>query len=647
MKKAFIFFFLTVIIWSCTQKTNLEYALMQAGDNRAELEKVLRHYANDSLKYAAVCFLIENMPYHYCYTGEEVEYDKRYFKMLAETALTPEDIADSLKRGKMFMDFDEEELKYDIQEVDSAYLVNNVDWAFKVWREQPWGARVGFEDFCEYILPYRVGDESLTEWREVIYNKFNPLLDSIRGKSEGAYPWVVAEALLDSLKKRPIRFTSYPYAKHSVGPQVVDWLSGNCLELTDALTYIYRALGIPAGCDVMLMRGDNNVAHYWNFVQDKYCDAFYCSPLYPALLEQAHTYYTPKGKVYRKTFSLNREMMEQMNERPENIHPIFRFPLMRDVTDIYTDSEQTINISESRLYEKPKKNEIVYLCLSSKMAWVPVAWSYCKKQQVSFDNVDGNVVFRLAVYRDKHLIPLSDPFWVNKELDYFRFFGSQDAAESVTLLHKFNLFIEPFIERMVGGVFEGSNDADFSQKDTLFIVRDKPVRLRNVVSLGETKKYRYLRYCGPPGGYCNVSEVEFYKGKNDTIPLKGKIIGTPGINSDDKSHWYTNVFDGDPYTSFDYHLPDSGWAGIDLGIPVAIEKIIFTPRNRDNFIRAGDKYELFYDKKGVWTSAGRVIAKSDSLVYNVPKGALLYLRNYTRGMDERIFEYYDGGQVFW
>ena len=24
-------------------------------------------------------------------------------------------------------------------EMDSAYLCHNIDWAFKVWQEQPWG----------------------------------------------------------------------------------------------------------------------------------------------------------------------------------------------------------------------------------------------------------------------------------------------------------------------------------------------------------------------------------------------------------------------------------------------------------------------------------------------------------------------------
>lgn len=607
MKKILSIIALSIAIVACGGKTNLETALIQAGGNCAELEKVLNHYAEDSLKYKAACFLIENMPYHYYYTGEEVDYEKQFFKMLHETTLSPEVIADSLNRGKMNEQFGKTELKYDIQEMDSAYLVRNIDWAFKVWHEQPWGKKVSFENFCEYMLPYRVGDECPVEWCERLYDKYNSLLDSIRLKPESVYPWIVV----------------------------------------DAFTYIYRALGIPSGCDEMLMRGDNNVSHYWNFVPDDHCDAFFCSLLYPGPLIQSHTYDAPRGKVYRRMFSVNRDMMEMMNQPLEKIHPTFRYPLMQDVTNIYSDCEQTIRIPESRFLIRPEQDEVIYLCLPSHMEWVPVAVSKCKDGQVSFENVDGNAVFCLSVYRDKKLLPISVPFWVHKELKYFRYFGNGEEMEQVIILHKFNLFIEPFINRMVGGVFEGSNDAGFRKKDTLYLIEEKPVRLYNVAYVDKSKGYRYLRYYGPAGSYCNISEVGFYRETGDTIPLKGQVIGTPGSFDGDKGHWYMSAFDGDPYTSFDYKQPDGGWAGIDFGKPVSVGKIVFTPRNRVNFIRKGDKYELFYAGKGGWISAGTTVANSDSLVYNVPKGALLYLKNHSGGVDERIFECVDGEQVFW
>lgn len=58
---------------------------------------------------------------------------------------TAKQVADSVK--KVYGPLGEPEKKHDIREVDSAYLCNNIEWAFKVWREQPWGKNVSFETF--------------------------------------------------------------------------------------------------------------------------------------------------------------------------------------------------------------------------------------------------------------------------------------------------------------------------------------------------------------------------------------------------------------------------------------------------------------------------------------------------------------------
>ena len=57
------FFFLLILSAGCRHTDpDLENALRQAGENRSQLEQVLDHYRNDSLKYKAACFLIANMP---------------------------------------------------------------------------------------------------------------------------------------------------------------------------------------------------------------------------------------------------------------------------------------------------------------------------------------------------------------------------------------------------------------------------------------------------------------------------------------------------------------------------------------------------------------------------------------------------------
>lgn len=61
------FLVLLLLTCSCSGNRRLQFALEFAGDNRTELEKVLEHYKDNTLKYKVACFLIENIPRYYAY----------------------------------------------------------------------------------------------------------------------------------------------------------------------------------------------------------------------------------------------------------------------------------------------------------------------------------------------------------------------------------------------------------------------------------------------------------------------------------------------------------------------------------------------------------------------------------------------------
>ena len=68
MKTCFLFMILSILTSCAIQKikgVSLEQALSMAGENRAELEKVLEYYKNDSIKLEAARYLIRNMPFHF------------------------------------------------------------------------------------------------------------------------------------------------------------------------------------------------------------------------------------------------------------------------------------------------------------------------------------------------------------------------------------------------------------------------------------------------------------------------------------------------------------------------------------------------------------------------------------------------------
>ena len=108
-----------------------------------------------------------------------------------------------------------------------------------------------------------------------------------------------------------------------------------------------------------------------------------------------------------------------------------------------------------------------------------------------------------------------------------------------------------------------------------------------------------------------------------------------------------NISDGD-FLSFFWSNEKGGYVTLDLGKPENITQLVYVPRNDDNYITPGNTYELFY-QNGIdgWVSLGQKIASERYLDFNnVPKNALLWLRNLSHGKEEQVFWIENGKQIF-
>lgn len=517
--------------------TSVEASLRSSGVNRKELEKVLHHYQKnpaDSLKYKAACFLIENMPFYTYSYGEQLENYKSYYTWLKKSkGKTPQQVVDSIK--KIYGPMKEPSKKRDIMEIDSAYLCRNIDWAFKVWQEQPWGKNISFETFCEYLLPYRIGDEPLTYWRETYYEKYNSLLDSLRMSDslDIEDPVVAANYLISKLPDKSYYYTSVtPYPFGHIGPEYVQYLSGTCREVTDFAVYLFRALGIPCAIDFVPARSYINAGHFWLTTWNKDGEEYMTD--FPQKLRPVRKNWwyrwDDSSKVYRYTFSVNRGLYEQMAKYGEEVYPFWRLPKFTDVTYGYGyNFKKELVIPLDKQYKTKRNGKIAYLCVSARDRWTPVDWTVYDAGHLAFQYVRKGSFMRVATYENGELCFLTDPFYADKQNDEIHYYPVGKERQDVVLYAKCNIEIENrFRNKMIGGVFEGSNHPDFLEKDTLFIIQGKPNRLNTTVKSWSDKEYRYLRYFGPAKGFCNISEVAFYE-KNDTAALSGKIIGTPGM----------------------------------------------------------------------------------------------------------------------
>ena len=168
MKKYILYFLLGALVSGCGEN-NPSHVLEDVIKENPQLGEVLKRYEADTLKLRAVEFLIENLPYYCSYEGEQVEHYQKQFELYGTGLYTPGEVQDSIRKMYGRINLRKSTVKPDL-ELPADFLIDNIEWAFKVWNEQPWGKNVSFADFCEYILPYRIEDEPLKPWREKVYN---------------------------------------------------------------------------------------------------------------------------------------------------------------------------------------------------------------------------------------------------------------------------------------------------------------------------------------------------------------------------------------------------------------------------------------------------------------------------------------------
>ncbi len=119
--------------------------------------------------------------------------------------------------------------------------------------------------------------------------------------------------------------------------------------------------------------------------------------------------------------------------------------------------------------------------------------SYDNQGNTAAKAFDGN----LNTYFDA---PTASGSWVGLDL------GSPQVVTQVEYAPR-----SGWASRMLGGEIQASNSANFSSGVvTLYTINAAPpVGVLTTGTLNNTSAYRYYRYIGPTGGYCNIAELEF------------------------------------------------------------------------------------------------------------------------------------------
>lgn len=416
--------------------------------------------------------------------------------------------------------------------------------------------------------------------------------------------------------------------------------SGKCADETSFTVYLCRHLGIPAAYDFTPHWGNRSSSHSWSVLIDEEGKSvpFYMGNFPGDTAHHFNSYIKPK--VFRYRYSVNRQIASDMKHElyvPE----LFQYPHFTDVTDEYYTTTDV---------ERPVPNQfnakrVAYICVFDNRNWVPVHYGRVHNGSVLFKSMGRGIVYMAGIYEKGQIIPFGNPFVLTEdgkvkdlELDY-------NKKIRMRLLRKYPFMgaQDYFNSRMNGGQFQGSNNSDFS--DSTVFHTHKGITNGNWydISVKPDGRFKYLRYIGAKGSYCNINELEFFG--PDGKKIEGTVIGTEGESWARKE----NVFDGNILTGFGANSPDGNWVGLELSIPSAISRIKYIGRNDGNGIEIGDVYELYcWNAIGHWELIETKIATDNVICFDdVPSSGLYILKNTTKGVEERIFTYEHNKQLWW
>jgi hypothetical protein len=402
--KALLFIFMAVWATRAARAeawpAEVERALAEAGKNRGELQEVLRHFqrGGDRQKYDAACFLIRNMPEHAYRVfllkdpkGATVPFDALSYPDFAQARRALAQL--EAKYGEL--DFRPDTVIRDVETVKAHYLIDDIDLAFRIWREKHWARSLSFEAFCEYVLPYRAGHEPVERWRAACEI---PTGEIVAGMKDPSDPREAAATVIKQTKHQ-MGFSELYYL-HPTDQGFAEMCRtrvGRCGDMSNLQVYIYRANGIAVASDYTPFWATRDNNHGWEVLLDK--DGRGSAGLF-----------SRAAKIYRRQFSKNPESLASQVKGGEDLPPALGSKHIRDVTEQYTP---TTDVCVSLIFPPPRPTAVSYICVFNAGEWRPIHWARITDGQAVFTRMGREIVYLPAYYDKNHVVPAAPPFILN------------------------------------------------------------------------------------------------------------------------------------------------------------------------------------------------------------------------------------------
>jgi hypothetical protein len=420
---------------------DVEAALAQAGENRPELERVLKHFAAkrpaSPAGVLAARFLIANMPGKgYVIAalkdakGNVIPYDPLAYPDFEKSQVAYE----ALEKEHGPLEFKRDRLVSDLETLTADYLIEHIETSLAVRSATPAHRPVRLRAFLEFVLPYRGSEEPAEAWLKPMRARLTEALQAPGAPGADATAAQLWRWIHTYVEKR-VHFNEryYLHPTDQGFAEMEQTCAGRCEDITNMTTYCARALGLATATDYTPAWGHRDNNHAWSVLLD--ADGLGSDKA------QAHA-----PKVYRKVYSLQQRSLSYV--LPKGREPPNRFLAHKSQIDVTYQYASTAHVLNEAPVEVPvaETGEVAYACVFNGGEWVAVDWApvttRCVRQGdsvvreppfVDFSGLgpgSGGMLYLPAIYDGKHLIAASAP-WIGRKDDGVRLRGNGPVAALV------------------------------------------------------------------------------------------------------------------------------------------------------------------------------------------------------------------------
>ncbi len=303
----------------------------------------------------------------------------------------------------------------DSSQLSTSYIRNNIDKTFQMLECTSWQDRIEFNKVCKYVLPYRIGNEELENWRDLVIENNLDILDTIK---YGLPMLEVSNLICENIRKR-FKFSASEYKD--------DWLlsyselyktkKGTCIGFAKLNMYTLRAFGIPTYLDFVPFWGNAEGSHYWNSldIQNHSYVSSWENGLLPVREFVNNTEYSTEVRFAPKVFRFESYKTRTNCNHPSDIGKVYDFlsnEKIRDVTDEYMSTGSIrVKIDNQSYFKK-----IALLTVFNGGKWQSVDWGEISGDgHLEFYKVGKQVIYQVQVYDDKKMKPLTSPFLFDRK----------------------------------------------------------------------------------------------------------------------------------------------------------------------------------------------------------------------------------------